>query len=99
MLNFAAQILISLLIASVIGFVCAWLLRREAVLVARAECQDARLRLEQLTVELHAFRQQARQGSTASLRLDECETELRILESELESILKTLTETRQDMSA
>lgn len=99
MLTLAAKILISLLIASAIGFMCAWLLRRQAVLAARAECQDTRLRLKQLTAELHAFQQQARQGSAAPLRLDDCETELRILESELESILSTLTETRQDMSA
>lgn len=97
MLILAGKILVSLIIASLIGFMCAWLLRRQAVETARAECHETRHRLQKLTTELHAFQQQTRQNSVYPLRLDECETELRVLESELESILSTLIETRQDI--
>lgn len=98
MFSLALQIIIPLVIAALIGFVCAWLLRRHAVLKACRECTEARSRLEKISAQLQTFRQIERQMSKPSHRLNACQTELRMLESELENLLRQIDETRSEIT-
>lgn len=91
----ALQIIIPLVIAALIGFVCAWLLRGHAVLKASHECSETRSRLEDISAQLQTFRQIEQQMSKPSHWFNACQSELRMLESELERLLGELGEVRK----
>jgi uncharacterized protein HemX len=97
MLELAAQLVIPLVIAMLIGFVCAWLLQRQAVQKSCRECREARQRLEDMTSQLQAFREKEKTTARPESRLKAYETELRVLENELETMLGELKDTRRDI--
>ena len=97
MLTLAAQLIIPLVIAALIGFACAWLLQQHAVQKFCRECTEARQRLEELTAQLQTFREKEKLMAMPELRLGACETELRVLESELEMMLKDLKDARKEI--
>ena len=97
MLELAAQLLIPLVIAMLIGFACAWQLQRQAVQKSCRECSEARQRLEELTSQLHVFREREKAMARPESRLKAYETELRVLENELEIMLGELKDTRMEI--
>jgi arsenate reductase-like glutaredoxin family protein len=91
----ALQIITPLVIAALIGFTCAWLLRRHATLTACREYRKTRERLNKISAQLQTFRHMEQQMSTPSNRLNACVSELRMIDSELEALLNDPLETRR----
>lgn len=97
MLELAAQLVIPLAIATLIGFACAWQLQRQAVQKSCRECREASQRLEELTGKFQALRENEKTTTKPESPLKAYETELRVLENELETMLGELKDTRREI--
>jgi hypothetical protein len=97
MFELITQLIMPLVFAALIGFACGWLLQRQAVLKSCQECKEARQRLEEMTILLHAFRQEERILTQPASKLGAYEAELRMLENELEMMLGELKNTRSEI--
>jgi len=98
MLNLAMQILVPLVIAALIGFVCAWQMQKYAVRIARQDRAEAMERLLKISGQLHTFRKMEGQMSKSSNRIAACESELRLVDNDLRRLLYDLMKDTKKIS-
>lgn len=95
MLALALQIIVPLIFAALIGFICAWQMQKYAVKTARQDRAEALDRLMKISSQLHTFRKMEGQMSKTSNRIAACESELRMVDNDLRRLLYDIMKDRK----